>query len=93
MYVWSETGNSEAETVSYSTQSSDASQTADAAPDVPPTEPPPVLSIFFVNDLQYDIFPVHPENGSMCDTDAGKYPSMGFDVQMAMRIEVRSLEM
>ena len=58
-----------------------------------PAEPPPVLSIFLVNDLQYDIFPVHLENGSICDTDPGKYPSMGFDVKMAMRIEVRSLGM
>jgi hypothetical protein len=47
-----------------------------------------VLSIFLVNDLQYDIFPVHPENGSMCDMDTGKYPSMGFDVKMAMRIDL-----
>jgi hypothetical protein len=56
-------------------------------------ETPPVLSIFLVNDLQYDIFPVHLENGSRCDTDPGNYPSMGFDVQMAMRIEVSSLGM
>jgi len=89
----SKTGNNETGTVSYSTQSSNVNQTAGAAPHDSPADPPPMLSIFLVNDLQYDIFPVHPENGSMCDTDPGKYPSMGFDVQMAMRIEVRSLEM
>jgi len=86
----SKTGNNETGTVSSSTQSSKANQTAGAAPHDSPADPPPMLSIFLVNDLQYDIFPVHPENGSMCDTDPGKYPSMGFDVQMAMRIEVSS---
>ena len=83
------TGSNETGTVSSSTQSSSSNQTAGDTP----TEPPPNLSIFLVNDLQYDIFPVHQENGIMCDTDPGKYPSMGFHVQMVMRIEVRSLGM
>jgi hypothetical protein len=90
MYVWSKTGNNEKGTVSNSAQSSNANQIAGASAHGSPTQPPSGLSIFLVNDLQYDIFPVHPENGSMCDTNAGKYPSMGFDVQMAMRIKVRS---
>jgi hypothetical protein len=85
----SKTGNNETGTVSSSTQSSHAN-TAGAAAHDSPAEPPPVLSIFLVNDLQYDIFPVYPENGSMCDADPGKYPSMPFDVQMALRIERRS---
>jgi hypothetical protein len=86
----SKTGNNETGTVSNSTQSSSANQTTDAAAR---DSPPPVLSIFLVNDLQYDIFPVHPENGSRCDMDPGKYPSMGCDVQMAMRIKFKSLRM
>jgi len=85
------TGSNETGTVSNSTQSSNANQTAGAAAHGSPVEPPPMLSIFLVNDLQYDIFPVHLENGSMCDKDPGNYPSTGFDVQMTMRIEVWSL--
>ena len=89
----SKTGKNETGTVSNSTQSSNANQTAGAAAQDSSAESPPVLSIFLVNDLQYDIFPVNPETGSMCDTDPGKYPSMGFVVRMAMRIEVRYLGM
>jgi len=89
----STTGNNETGTVPNSTQSSNANQTAGAAAREPTPEPPSVLSIFLVNDLQYDIFPVHPENGNMCDMDTGKCPSMGSHVQMAMRVEVRSLGM
>lgn len=88
-----ETSGSKTGTVSNSTPSSNADQTAGAAAHGSPSNPPLVLSIFLVNDLQYDIFPVHPENGTMCDTDPGKYPFMGFHVQMVMRIEVRSLGM
>lgn len=64
-------GNNGTGTVSNSTQSSNTNQTAgtEAHDPPPPPPPPPVLSIFLVNDLQYDIFPVHPENGSMCDVD------------------------
>jgi hypothetical protein len=53
-----------------STQSDKTNQTARAGAH---DQPPPGVSIFFVNDLQYDIFPVHPENGSLCSTDQGKY--------------------
>jgi hypothetical protein len=93
------TGNNETVTVSNSTQSSNINQTTGNNETRTETNESKtgnnetVLSIFLVNDLQYDIFPVHPENGSMCDVDPGKYPSMGFDVQVAMRIKVRSLGM
>jgi hypothetical protein len=62
-------------TVSNSTQSSNTNQTAGTAAHVAPS-PAPVLSIFLINDLQYDIFPVHPANGNMCD-DPGRYSFLG----------------
>ena len=64
-------GPNETATVPNSTQPSNANQTAGGATRDSSAEPPPMLSIFLVNDLQYDIFPVHPGNGSMCYMDPG----------------------
>ncbi|XP_023719629.1 5'-nucleotidase isoform X2 [Cryptotermes secundus] len=64
------------QTETNSTESDKTNQTAGGGAHEPQppssSEPPPLLSIFFVNDLQYDIFPIHPENGSFCTTDQGQ---------------------
>lgn len=62
------------QTETNSTESDKTNQTAGRGAHEPPSpQLSPLLSIFFVNDLQYDIFPVHPENGSFCTTDQGKF--------------------
>lgn len=66
-----QTGTNGTQTETNSTQSDKTNETAGAGAHDP--QPSPLLSIFFLNDLQYDIFPIHPENGSFCNTDQGKY--------------------
>ncbi|XP_069680052.1 protein 5NUC-like isoform X3 [Periplaneta americana] len=49
----------------------EAPPTTVPTPSDPPGPPPPPsdISIFLVNDLQYDIFPVHEENGKICNVE------------------------
>jgi hypothetical protein len=85
------TGNKETAAVLNSTQSNNTHQTAGTAAQPPPQPQPPqpdVMSIFLVSDLQYDIFPVHPDNGSVCFAREGKYTFVGFDIQVAVVMEV-----
>jgi hypothetical protein len=58
--------------VTNSTQSGSADQMAETRAHDSPPEPPQVLSIFLVSDLQYDIFPIYSGNGSLCNMDEGK---------------------